>query len=194
MVREPCNHSSQEGHLAAVRNGQDAPGAVGVITVLLIRHGRCDPVGRSIAGRSPGVHLDSAGRRQAGALAQAIAELPVVSVYSSPLERARETAAPLAEQLGLTVEIASGLDDEAFRTFPDHHHYSTEDLSHLVDWAHQRGAGALVTTLKDLVKIDDAAAPGIPVYAIGISIRFDGGAAVMERGLRRIVEQIGRAD
>ena len=80
-------------------------------TVLLIRHGHCEPVGRSIAGRSPGVHLDATGLRQAGKLADALAGLPLAAVYSSPLERARETAAPLAERAGLAVRLSPGLEE-----------------------------------------------------------------------------------
>jgi probable phosphomutase (TIGR03848 family) len=82
-----------------------------VSTVLLIRHGLCDPVGKRIAGRSPGVHLDSKGQRQARALAGALGRLPIAAVYSSPLDRARETAAPLAGRLGLGLRITSGLEE-----------------------------------------------------------------------------------
>jgi probable phosphomutase (TIGR03848 family) len=80
-------------------------------TVLLIRHGLCDPVGKSIAGRSPGIHLDLRGRRQARVLAEALAGLPIAAVYSSPLERARETAMPLAGKLRLPVKISPGLEE-----------------------------------------------------------------------------------
>lgn len=82
-----------------------------VSTVLLIRHGQCDPVGRSIAGRRPGVHLNEAGRRQVRALARTLEHLPVAALYSSPLDRARETAEALAERSGLPVRIASGLEE-----------------------------------------------------------------------------------
>lgn len=79
--------------------------------VLLIRHGLCDPVGRWIAGRQPGVRLNAAGRRQVGELAGALAHLPIAAIYSSPLERARETAGVLAERLGLAVGISPGLEE-----------------------------------------------------------------------------------
>jgi probable phosphomutase (TIGR03848 family) len=78
---------------------------------LLVRHGLCDPVGRSIAGRSPGVHLNAAGRGQAEALARTLDRLRLAAIYSSPLERARETAAALAERTGLPVRITSGLQE-----------------------------------------------------------------------------------
>lgn len=80
-------------------------------TLLLIRHAACDHVGRRLAGRAPGVHLNQEGRRQADALAAALAALRVEAVYSGPLERARETAAALGRHLGLPVGVASGLDE-----------------------------------------------------------------------------------
>ena len=74
-------------------------------TFLLIRHGLTDAVGRVMAGRSPGVHLNDVGRRQAATLPARLANVPVHAVYSSPLERALETAQPLAEARGLNVHI-----------------------------------------------------------------------------------------
>jgi broad specificity phosphatase PhoE len=74
-----------------------------VTSFLLIRHALCDPVGKSIAGRTPGIHLNEAGRGQAAALAARLSTLPVAAVWSSPLERAVETAQPLARSLGLSV-------------------------------------------------------------------------------------------
>ncbi len=90
----------------------DEPGHGGeVTTVLLVRHGLCDPVGRSIAGRGPGVHLNPAGRGQVEALATVLARLPIAAIYAGPLERARETAAPLGQQLGLPIRLSEELDE-----------------------------------------------------------------------------------
>ena len=98
----------EPGHPAHVRGGRG--GAAPVLSaVLLIRHGLCDPVGRSIAGRSPGVHLNPTGRRQARALARALQGLPIAAIYSSPQDRARETAAALAERIGIAARAAAGL-------------------------------------------------------------------------------------
>src|SRR4051812_28936003 len=68
---------------------------------LLVRHAAIDAHGRSLPGRSPGVHLNALGRQQAQALAQRLSGLPVAALYSSPLERAVETAEPIATLLGL---------------------------------------------------------------------------------------------
>lgn len=78
-------------------------------TILLIRHGENDLVGKGLAGRLPGVHLNEKGRGQAMALAGLLAKAPITALYSSPLERALETAAPLGDVLRLPVEVRPGL-------------------------------------------------------------------------------------
>lgn len=77
--------------------------------LLLIRHGDNDVFKTRIAGRMPGVHLNADGLRQAQALAQDLAQAPLKAIYSSPLERALETAAPLAAAHGLEVIVNPGL-------------------------------------------------------------------------------------
>ncbi len=72
----------------------------------LIRHATNDLVGKAIAGRAPGVHLNDEGRRQADRLASRLARAPIAQLYSSPLDRARETALPLAKVWGLELHIA----------------------------------------------------------------------------------------
>jgi probable phosphoglycerate mutase len=78
--------------------------------VLLVRHGRTATTGTVLPGRARGLHLDERGRAEAEATAGRIAALPRVdAVYSSPLERARETAAPIAARRGLGVAVHRGL-------------------------------------------------------------------------------------
>lgn len=73
-------------------------------TVLLIRHGLTPTTGVDMPGRLPGLHLSDAGRAQARGVVERLAGLPRLdAVWSSPLERARETAVPLALAWGLTV-------------------------------------------------------------------------------------------
>jgi probable phosphomutase (TIGR03848 family) len=72
---------------------------------LLIRHATTDTVGKRLAGRLPGVSLNEAGRAQAQQLAARLAGLPVAAIYSSPLERALETARPLAQELELETAV-----------------------------------------------------------------------------------------
>jgi len=65
--------------------------------LLLIRHGENDYVKTGkMAGRLPGVHLNEKGQKQAQALGDALKDIPIKAVYSSPLERAMETATPIA--------------------------------------------------------------------------------------------------
>jgi probable phosphomutase (TIGR03848 family) len=61
-------------------------------TVLLVRHGLTEMTGPVLAGRTPGVHLDERGRKQAGALAERLAAVPLAAIVTSPLERCVETA------------------------------------------------------------------------------------------------------
>jgi broad specificity phosphatase PhoE len=85
-----------------------------VARFLLIRHGETDFAGTRIAGRMPGVHLNANGRRQAQELAERLQSLGVEAVYSGPLERVQETAAPLCQQLGLACQIAVEFDEIEF--------------------------------------------------------------------------------
>jgi probable phosphoglycerate mutase len=81
-----------------------------VTTVLLVRHGRTPTTGQLLPGRAPGLHLAEAGVEQAERAGARIAELQRVdAIYASPLERARETAAPIAKARGLKVKIDRGL-------------------------------------------------------------------------------------
>jgi probable phosphoglycerate mutase len=78
--------------------------------VLLVRHGQTPTTGKLLPGRAPGLHLADAGVEQAQRAAERIAALKTVdAVYASPLERARETAAPIAAARGLKVQIDRGL-------------------------------------------------------------------------------------
>lgn len=78
--------------------------------VLLVRHGQTATTGKVLPGRAKGLHLSDKGREQAQAAAERIAALDKVdAVYASPLERTRETAAPIAKARGLTTTIERGL-------------------------------------------------------------------------------------
>jgi probable phosphoglycerate mutase len=78
--------------------------------VLLVRHGQTPTTGAKLPGRAPGLHLSDRGREQAEAVAARIACLANVrAVYASPLERTRETAAPIAKALGVRTRLDKGL-------------------------------------------------------------------------------------
>ncbi len=83
-------------------------------TILLIRHGQNNFVGKRLAGHLPKVYLNDAGRKQAQAIADFLKDAPLKAVYSSPLERALQTAEPLAEQHNLQVQMHPGLTEVNF--------------------------------------------------------------------------------
>ena len=78
-------------------------------TLLLVRHGRTDAAGKRLTGWAPGVRLNEDGRRQAERLVERLDGIRVDAIYSSPLERCRETAAPLAKARRLSVHVRRSL-------------------------------------------------------------------------------------
>jgi len=81
-------------------------------TLFLIRHGENDYLARNrLPGRIPGIHLNERGREQAAELTRTLGRLPIKAIYASPLERAVETAEPLAQSLGLGIQLRPDLTD-----------------------------------------------------------------------------------
>ena len=77
---------------------------------VLVRHGQTPTTGKVLPGRAPGLHLADTGHAQAQSAADRIAALGRVdAIYASPLERARETAAPIGKARGLKVHVEKGL-------------------------------------------------------------------------------------
>ncbi len=76
-----------------------------ITVVHLVRHGEVHNPDGVLYGCLPGYHLSDDGRVMAKAAANYLAERDVVTVVSSPLERARETAEPIAAQFGLEIVI-----------------------------------------------------------------------------------------
>jgi broad specificity phosphatase PhoE len=74
-----------------------------VTIVHLLRHGEVENPAGIIYGRLPDYHLSANGRAMASAAADYFAGRPVVALFCSPLERAQETARPVAERLGLDI-------------------------------------------------------------------------------------------
>lgn len=80
-------------------------------TFVIIRHGTCDPVGKKIAGRMSGVHLNDEGWRQAEELVSRLRNVKLNRIFTSPLERTKETASPLARWKNLAVETDDALNE-----------------------------------------------------------------------------------
>lgn len=74
-----------------------------------MRHGETPTTGTVLPGRAPGLHLSERGRAQAEQVAERLAGLSISAIYSSPLERACETAEPAAAGTGLEVNQDPGL-------------------------------------------------------------------------------------
>lgn len=84
--------------------------APGFTTILLVRHGNTPTTGKVLPGRAKGLSLSDTGQDQAKTAAERIAALARVdAIYCSPLERARETAAPIAAARGLKAKVDRGL-------------------------------------------------------------------------------------
>lgn len=81
--------------------------------VHLLRHGEVENPGRILYGRLPGFRLSQAGVLMAKRAAQAVAERDIVAVISSPLERAIDTATPVAEQFGFEIRLDDRLIEAA---------------------------------------------------------------------------------
>src|ERR1044071_3391217 len=74
-----------------------------VTIVPLLGHGEVENPAGIIYGRLPGYHLSANGRAMASAAADFFAGRPVAALFCSPLERALQTARPVAERLGLDI-------------------------------------------------------------------------------------------
>ena len=111
-----------------IRNGR----APKTTLVLLVRHGQTSTTGVILPGRAPGLHLAEKGREEAADVAARIARLPrIVAVYASPLERAQETAAPIAAAAGLSVATEPGLLECDYGDWTGH---ALKDLRRKPEW------------------------------------------------------------
>jgi probable phosphoglycerate mutase len=128
-------------------------------SLLLVRHALNDWVGDRLAGWTPEVHLNDKGRAQAEALAERLAKESIAAVYSSPLERAVETAEIVAAPHRLEVHIREGLGEVRYG-----------------EWTGQ--------SLKDLAK--EEAWRVVQFYPSGA--RFPGGEAIREMQARAVAE------
>ena len=110
--------------------------------VFLIRHGKTPTTGSVLPGRASGLHLADEGRSQADAVAERIAAFHasrtakkdgtgITAIYASPMERTRETAAPIAKALGLRVRQRPGLIECDFGEWTGR---KLADLGKLPEW------------------------------------------------------------
>ena len=78
--------------------------------VIFVRHGQTPSTGKVLPGRAAGLALADKGNAQAQAVADHLRESKnVAAIYASPLQRTRETAAPIGKALGMKVQPEKGL-------------------------------------------------------------------------------------
>ena len=80
--------------------------------ILLVRHGQTPTTGIELYGRKPGIHLSEIGAEQArkvGARIAAMGAKRITAIYSSPLERTKETARAISKEVGIKVKQDRGL-------------------------------------------------------------------------------------
>ena len=100
--------------------------------ILLIRHGSTDLLHEYLCGRTPGISLNEEGRRQARKLSQTLFQQhKLAAIFSSPLERAVETAEFIAEPFNLQVNIEAGMNELDFGSWAG---VRFRDLHNLPDW------------------------------------------------------------
>ncbi len=100
-------------------------------TLILIRHGQTDSADKKLTGWLPDVHLNETGHKQAEELPQRLAALNIAAIYSSPLERAIETAQPLARARGLRIHRVADLGEVKFGEWQGQ---TLKVLSHKKEW------------------------------------------------------------
>lgn len=101
--------------------------------MLLVRHGQTPTTGAVLPGRAKGLSLAAAGRDQAAAVAERLAALERLdAVYASPMERAKETAAPIARARGLRVRTDQGLNECDFGRWTGR---ELKELAKLPEWS-----------------------------------------------------------
>lgn len=103
----PVHHDASHGTVSRMQRSRVRSRRPTVIC--LVRHGTTPTTGKVLPGRARGLHLAQAGKDEAEKVGEAFRDLDVAAVYASPLERARETAAPIAKVLGRRVVVEKGL-------------------------------------------------------------------------------------
>ena len=102
-------HRRRPARRRARRRGSDEAGMTEKTIVHVMRHGEVHNPEKILYGRLPDYHLSERGRAQAQAVADWLAERDIVYVVASPLERAQETAAPIAARHGLPIDTDDDL-------------------------------------------------------------------------------------
>jgi probable phosphomutase (TIGR03848 family) len=99
--------------------------------VCFVRHGTTATTGKVLPGRARGLHLSEQGRDEAAQAAETLASMSVAALYSSPLERTRETALAISARVGKPVVAERGLIECDFGSWTGE---SLSQLRKLPEW------------------------------------------------------------
>lgn len=86
-----------------------------------------------------------------------------------------------------------GAEIVGFEPFPDHHHFTSDDLLRLGEHAKSINADLVLTTHKDLVKIRDTELQSRPLWAVQIGTEILRGAPMLEAKLWSILERVPKS-
>lgn len=112
-------------------------------TFHLLRHGEHTLQGKIVAGRSPGIGLSDRGRAEAEAAAVRLADADIAAIYASPLQRAQETAAIVAERLGLDAAAHDDLNEVDFGDWTGSTFAAIRETAHYPAWANRRSLATI---------------------------------------------------
>jgi broad specificity phosphatase PhoE len=143
----------------------------------LVRHGLVENPRRLVYGRLPGFSLSRDGRAQAEAAARRLGGRPIVALYSSPLERAQETAQVISAALGLPVNVREELTEAALAAVWEGLEWAHVRETHRAQWEtylHRpleltdipETVAALADRMAGAVRSLAAAHPGAEVVAV----------------------------
>lgn len=109
--------------------------------ILLVRHAAHGHLGRILSGRMPGIALSATGRDQARALGARLASEPLTAIYTSPVQRARETATSIADAARRGApEVAGALDEIEFGEWTGREFASLDGDPAWSRWNSRRGS------------------------------------------------------
>jgi tetraacyldisaccharide 4'-kinase len=91
---------------------------------------------------------------------------------------------------GLLARRGLSVAGDRFRVFPDHHRYSRDDVYALRDWSDKLGSPIVLTTQKDLVKLDLPRLNNSPLWAVEIGTEIHAGQDLLERHFTEILQRI----
>src|SRR5437763_13793663 len=106
-------------------------------TFLLVRHAAVQGPPDVLVGRNHGVGLSVEGNVRAARLARSLRNWPVAAIWSSPLTRALQTAAPIARELNLSVQVSQLLNEVDYGEWTG---CSFEDLQRDIRWHNYNSA------------------------------------------------------